>query len=153
MDEQSLWEILLDAGLAEEDIEEILMMSSLPGQGRLAETQYEQAQALRRSPWPRGRWTGRTYTRAHPMEHIAAGVDRAVGGIQANKQMEQQRQLLQEQARLRAALSRAMLQGARQNPPGAMSPPPATGSMSPAPAAYGGPMSAALRRIDPYQLR
>ncbi len=145
--EDSLYDILLDAGLSEQDIEDILsQMSILPGQSNLARTQYEQAQALRRTPTPTGQWTGRVYTRAHPLEHVAAGVDRVVGGIEARKQMERQNQILEQQGRLRGLLFSNMLKQGRQNPP-------ATGSMSPISPGMGSPMSEALRRIDPYQLR
>jgi len=149
MDEDALWDILLEAGLTEDQIAEIATLGGLEGEGALAKAQYEQAQSRRQTPWPRGRWTGRVYRSAHPLEHIAAGAERVVGSIQSQRQMEKQRQLLEEQGRRRAALIGAMLKN-RQNPPAA---PVAPGSMTPVPVGAGNPMTEALRRIDPYQLR
>jgi len=146
MEEEALWDILLDAGLTDEQIEEIMQLGALQGQQGLAQTQYERAQALRNAPGPRGRWTGRIYRHAHPLEHISHGIDRTMGAIEAEKQMKRQEQILAEQARLRGAMMRGMMQRQpQQQPP--------VGAMSPIQPGTGNPMTEALRRIDPYQLR
>lgn len=146
MQEDALWDILLDAGLTEEQIEEIMQLGALEGQRGLADTQYQQAQALRGQRGPRGRWMGRIYRHAHPLEHISHGVDRVMGSIEAEKQMRRQEEILQRQGQLRAGVFAKLLQGQKQQQP-------PTGAMSPVPMGTGNPMTEALRRIDPYQLR
>ncbi len=149
MEEEALWDMLIDAGLTEQQIEEIMSLGALTAQGQIAQQGYDRAQALRQSPLPRGRWTGRVYRSAHPMEFVSSGVDRVMGELQSRKRMEEQRQIAEEQARLRSSLLGAMLKR-QQNPPAA---PVAPGSMTPTPVGAGNPMTEALRRIDPYQLR
>ena len=155
MDEMTLYDLLIDAGLTEEQINEILTLGAIPGQGSIAEQQYEAGQQLRRTPWPRGRWTGRTYSRAHPLEHAAAAAERVIGGVQSRQALDQQQQLLQRQAQLRAAMFRHMYGGGSGGPnpvtpaPGAAAPI-IPGSMTPH-YGGGGPMTRALRRIDPYR--
>ena len=147
MEEDAFWDILLDAGLTEEQIEEIMQLGALEGQRGLADIQYQQAQALRGSRMPGGRWTGRVYRHAHPLEFLSTGVDRTMGAIEAEKQMKRQEEILQRQGQLRAGLFAKLLQGQQQPPP--------VGAMSPIQPGTGNPMTEALRGIAPprYPMR
>ena len=149
MEEEALWDRLIDAGLTEQEIEEIMGLGALTVRGQMSREAGERAQALRQSPLPRGRWTGRVYRSAHPLEFVSSGVDRVVGALEGRQQLEEQRRIADEQSRLRSKLLRHMMQK-QQNPPAA---PVAPGSMSPITPGTGNPMTEALRRIDPYQLR
>lgn len=70
----------------------------------MQQRQEAQASALRRNPMtpgPRGRWTGRTYTAAHPLEFAAGALGSGIGAYQEQKARDRQKEILQEQADLR----------------------------------------------------
>lgn len=84
-------------GLSEEELQQLMDLGVLDDQGNLLGEQLAQAQAVRNSPGPEGRDSGRVYTAASPIEHAV----HAWQGIKAGKDIEkigqQQQGLLAEQ--------------------------------------------------------
>ena len=109
---------LQQLGLTEDQIAALMQMGVLSGEESNIEEQLAQAQQLRNRPGPRGRFSGRAYTKAHPLEHLASGINQVRGGIEANQAMEKRKANLEEQARLRQQFMAAYLKN-RKNPPGA----------------------------------
>jgi len=103
MDEETRM-ALDELGLTPEQIESIMQLGVLAGEAPMQQRMEAQGSGLRRNPMtpgPRGRWTGRTYTAAHPMEFAAGALGSGIGAYQEQQARDRQQELLQEQADLR----------------------------------------------------
>lgn len=95
-------------GLSEEDLQQLMDLGVIPQKQDALAVQLAQATKLRNQQGPQGRDSGRVYTAASPLEHIA----HAAQGIQAGREMkrigQQQEQLAKDQVAGRTAFLRAM---------------------------------------------
>ena len=112
--DESLYDLLLEQGLTEEQIQQILELGELGTEGDILARQTEFAEGLRDTPGPRGRGWGRVYKAAHPLEHAGAMAQRLYGGYRTGQIEEERRDLAGRQTSARAALLRAL--GRRQPP-------------------------------------
>ncbi len=120
MDERSMYDLLLEQGLTEEQIQQILALSEAGTEGDILSRQAEFAEGLRDMEGPRGRGWGRVYKAAHPLEHAGVMAQRLYGGYRTGEIEEERRDLAGRQTSARAALLRALgrapkpVQGANQ---------------------------------------
>jgi len=109
---------LQQLGLTEEQIAALMQMGVLQGEESNIQEQLSQAEELRGRQGPQGRFSGRAYTKANPMEHMAHAINQVRGGIEAQRAMKQRTQNQKDQAALRQQFLAAYLKN-RKNPPGA----------------------------------
>lgn len=109
---------LQQLGLTEDQIAQLMEMGALAEEGGIIGQEMEMANQLRNTPGPQGRFTGKAYVRANPMEFVGAGLQQAMGGIQQQKGIKQQRENAQAQADLRKQYMEALI-GNLRNPQGA----------------------------------
>ena len=115
MDENDdLMQTLLDLGLTEDQIEAIMGLGSvaqeqagLPSRASMGERMYQ-------SPTPPGRWSGRVYRHANPMEHAATALDRLAGVKTMYDTRRRGEELREEATRRRLALLNRMRSGRDQ---------------------------------------
>lgn len=79
--------------MSEEEINAIIGLGSMDERAAALQQQLALAQKLRNSPGPEGRDSGRVYTAANPLEHIA----HAWQGIRAQKEADALRKQQEEQ--------------------------------------------------------
>jgi len=87
----SMMNQLLSLGYSEEEIEQILQLAELEGQTDILKDQMEAANKLRETETTPGIDSGRVYTAASPLSHIADAGKRYKGEQQA-KSIEEERQ-------------------------------------------------------------
>ena len=109
--DESLYDLLLDQGLTEEQIEEILSLGEAGTERDILARQTEFAEGLQDTPTPRGRGWGRVYRASHPMEHIGTLAQRMAGGYRTGQIEEEKRNLAGQQTSARSALLRALGRG------------------------------------------
>lgn len=138
---ESTYDILVNEyGMSPAQIEELMRLGSLGAEQGMLERQLAQADALRQTQAPSGRYAGRIYKAPHIFEQLGAVAQRASGDMQAAKVQDEMRRVADEQARLRMAL---LMAGRREGAPAAAAPPVA-------PASGGG---ATTFGLGPAQLR
>lgn len=95
-------------GMSEEEIQKLMELGVIPKQQDALAQQLAQATAVRNSPGPQGRDSGRVYTAASPLEHIA----HVAQSIKAGKDMErigkQQQASMEDQVRGRSQFLKMM---------------------------------------------
>lgn len=109
---------LQQLGLTEDQIAQLMQLGVLESEGGTINQELEMATQLRNAPGPQGRFAGRSYNKAHPLEHIAGAINQVRGGIEQKQATERQRENAKRQADLRQMYLSAFLKN-RQNPPGA----------------------------------
>jgi len=106
-----------DDQLSDADIDQLTQLGIVPEKQKNLEKQLELAQALRYAPMPGmvGGYGSRVQSAPSPMA-IAAGVGQNVmGGMKEHQIMQQQNDLMQQQARGRAMMAK-LLRGRMQTP-------------------------------------
>lgn len=95
-------------GLSEEELQQLMDLGVIPQKQDALALQLAQATKLRNAPGPEGRDSGRVYTAASPLEHIAY----AAQGIKAGRDMERvqkaQEELMKEQVSGRSQFLKMM---------------------------------------------
>lgn len=95
-------------GLSEEELQQLMDLGVIPQKQDALALQLAQATKLRNSPGPQGRDSGRVYTAASPLEHIA----HAAQGIKAGRDMkrveQEQKDLMASQVQGRSQFLKAM---------------------------------------------
>ncbi len=126
---ETLYEILLDQGLTEEQIERILALGEIQTTDPSLVRQEEMAERLRETPGARGRGWGRIYRQAQPAEHLGVLAQRMSGMYGQRKAEEARVAAARRQTEARMSLLRAL--GRRRagvtSPGGAMGTPPVQG--------------------------
>ena len=130
MDPQQLQQL----GLTQDQIEAILRLGTLQGQSTDIQQQLEMARELQQAPGPRGRFAGRAYVKAHPMEHIAGAINRLRGSVERRRALERQKSNAAAQEQARAAYLAAFLRN-RQLPQPTQTTATMTGRPGPTPGA------------------
>lgn len=108
MDEMDL------AGLSPEMVQQLMQLGIMDEQKGSTDKQLAMAQAMRDTPLPEGRSSGRVYTAANPLEFAVAAYKGYKGGKDASAAQQKQEALLQKQLGLRQQYVSAMLQKGQQ---------------------------------------
>ena len=99
--DESTYDLLLAEGFTAEEIEELMELGVLATEQDMATRSLERAEFLRQTPLPRGRAHRRIYRAAHPLEHVAAGLDRFRGEMGIAAYPQEAQRIANEQARRR----------------------------------------------------
>lgn len=105
---EGLYELLLEQGLTEEDIDQLLAMGELGSEGDILAREQEYVQGLRETPGAQGRGYGRIYRAAHPLEHAASAFQRGYGDYQSQQLAREQMDVARRQTERRGQLLRAL---------------------------------------------
>ena len=97
----SMMNQLLGLGYSEEEIEQILKLAELEGQTDILKDQMEAANKLRETETTPGIDSGRVFTAASPLSHIADAGKRYKGKQETNRIEEERNRILQEQTAAR----------------------------------------------------
>ena len=125
MDETTYDILVNELGMTPEQIDALMELGVLQGDIGTLDRQLAQAEQLRATPDARGRYAGRTFVAANPLEHVATGLDRIRGERDIARDPRRRRDIAEEQARLRALYLGAG--GQRRRPSPVNLPPPITG--------------------------
>ena len=104
----NLFNQLLAEGYTPDEIETILKLAELEGQTGILEDQMEAANKLRETETTPGIDSGRVFTAASPLSHIADAGKRYRGEQQAKSIEERRRQILEDQTAARMKFLRGM---------------------------------------------
>ena len=96
-----MWNQLLNMGYSSDEIEQILQLAELEGQTDILKEQQEFANKLRDTETTSGINSGRVYTAASPLSHIADAGKRYKGERETNRIEEERNRILQEQTAAR----------------------------------------------------
>ena len=99
---------LLSLGYSEEEIEQILQLAELEGQTDILKDQMEAANKLRETETTPGIDSGRVYTAASPLSHIADAGKRYKGEQQAKSVEEERQRVLEATTAARLKFLRGM---------------------------------------------
>jgi phytoene/squalene synthetase len=88
-------------GLSPEMIQQLVELGVVDEESAQLGGQLQQANAIRNSPLPEGRDSGRVYTAAHPLEFAATAAKSIMAGKDAKKLQEKQAALLEKQTATR----------------------------------------------------
>lgn len=135
---QSIYDILMDYGLTEDDIDQIMGLGELQTESGLAGRQMSLADAMRQTPGAQGRRVGRIYRRAVPAEHMGTLANRLVGAWGGQRAEDQMRDIASQQTEARGQLLRAL--GRRRQ-----------GVTAPGASAFGPPQPATTTPFNPPQ--
>lgn len=106
--DESIYELLLEQGLTEDDIDQLIAMGEMGTEGDIIARRQAFAESLRETPMPQGRGWGRIYRAGHPLEHAASALQRAYGGYQSRQLEREQMDLARRQTERRGQLLRAL---------------------------------------------
>lgn len=93
----------------------LMPLSGIPDEQALARQLMEFGREDSRTEMPKGYHVGGTYIAASPLEHLAAGLQRAMGTVQQRKAAANIQDLIGKQVKGRNALAEAL--GRRMTPP------------------------------------
>lgn len=150
-------QVLQQLGLTEDQIAQLMQLGVLQDEKGILNQELEMAQQLRQTPGPRGRYTGRAFVAANPLEFLGRGLDRVRGSMETARVTEAQRENARRAADARQQYLSAILRqpqrpaGATMTPsqvgPGGITPPQMTpAQMFPMPGGAGATMTPAMLR-------
>ena len=116
--DESMYDMLVEQGFTEADIERLMELGVLSQEQDILDRQRKQAELLQATPGARGRFAGRVYKAANPLEHAGVALQRIRGSQQLAGLPGQERDLAQEQMRRRIEY----LMAGRRNPGAAAAP-------------------------------
>ncbi len=136
------------ANLPPEVLEQLIAMGAIGGEQDELAQQMEQAQAIRTQGMPEGRYTGRTYVAANPLEFIGdfmqkRNAKKEMGGIRDSQEELRQQQLEGRRAFLE------MLRNPPQPQPPAMQGPPGPPPQGPVGPPAPGPQAPPIQQGPP----
>lgn len=105
---------LQQLGLTEDQIAQLMQLGVLEDERGTINKEMEIAQQLRQTPGPQGRFTGKAYVGANPMEFLGRGLKQIRGGMEEQKGLKRQRENAKRQAELRQQYLSILLKN--QNP-------------------------------------
>ena len=131
-----IWQQLMQQGFTPQQIQALMQLGVLEEEGGIISQEMEMANRLRDRQSPRGRYSGRAFVTANPMEFLATGIDRIRGEYNAQQAIDRQRQNAAEKAKLRAQFLQMMGRGQAPQTPAPGATPPVQPAPSPAAQTY-----------------